>query len=183
MEITSYLHFGVPEKVVLCRIEREGIWQETCTFGAERVVTINIFRIWCFRHNGLYQTTAGVSHMSAVIIFSIFTYVSCSIFNIQGDCKVNTEWQMTVSSKWNTTLLHSLCHFKAHTLSFSLMFQHRPQLFCTHIYNLEDKTQHFSLKLKRKTAKYLEFVVAFIKCSWFWCVYCMFGPTTTKEIT
>ena len=65
---------------------------------------------------------------------------------------------MTVSPKQTAILLQFLHYFKAHTLPYSVKFQHKPQQFNTHFRNVEDTNLTLFLKNSRRiVAKVTQF--------------------------
>ena len=77
---------------------------------------------------------------------------------MQGDLKYMHSYTAVCHGR-NAILILFLRHFEAHTLPFSVRFQHRPGLIA-HFWNLEHRLNIFPLRSQQKQRqKYLEFVV------------------------
>jgi hypothetical protein len=85
-------------------------------------------------------------------------YIS-NMFNTESNRKVHKLCCMTSSPTRTATLLRILHAVKAHTLPFTVRFQHRPQHFVYILTPGKHRLNDLPYEVRETTAKHLEFVV------------------------
>lgn len=91
---------------------------------------------------------------------------------------------MAITPKLNATLLQFLHQFTAHTLSFGVTFQSRPQLSARTSATWKTQIQYCSWRSQEEQRrKCVKLIGPVYHVFWLWSADLLFGPAVQKEIT